>query len=149
MKKDMIKKVMDACYLAKRVRDMLPKLPNGVTSTHIHYLDTIRKLELKTGSVKMSDISDELGLPRPSVTKTIKDMEKLGFVEKNTTTTDGRFVFIRITPAGKDLVDKYVDQYFGELSREFEDICDEDAVNMINTIEKLYEVMSRRHNLKI
>lgn len=149
MKKDMIKKVMDACYLAKRVRDMLPKLPNGVTSTHIHYLDTIRKLELKTGCVKMSDISDELGLPRPSVTKTIKDMEKLGFVEKNTTTTDGRFVFIRITPAGKDLVDKYVDQYFGELSREFEDICDEDAVNMINTIEKLYEVMSRRHNLKI
>lgn len=128
---------------------MLPKLPNGVTSTHIHYLDTIRKLELKTGSVKMSDISDELGLPRPSVTKTIKDMEKLGFVEKNTTTTDGRFVFIRITPAGKDLVDKYVDQYFGELSREFEDISDEDAVNMINTIEKLYEVMSRRHNLKI
>lgn len=128
---------------------MLPKLPNGVTSTHIHYLDTIRKLELKTGCVKMSDISDELGLPRPSVTKTIKDMEKLGFVEKNTTTTDGRFVFIRITPAGKDLVDKYVDQYFGELSREFEDICDEDAVNMINTIEKLYEVMSRRHNLKI
>lgn len=149
MKKDMIKKVMDACYLAKRVRDMLPKLPNGVTSTHIHYLDTIRKLELKTGCVKMRDISDELGLPRPSVTKTIKDMEKLGFVEKNTTTTDGRFVFIRITPAGKDLVDKYVDQYFGELSREFEDICDEDAVNMINTIEKLYEVMSRRHNLKI
>lgn len=149
MKKDMIKKVMDACYLAKRVRDMLPKLPNGVTSTHIHYLDTIRKLELKTGCVKMSDISDELGLPRPSVTKTIKDMEKLGFVEKNTTTTDGRFVFIRITTAGKDLVDKYVDQYFGELSREFEDISDEDAVNMINTIEKLYEVMSRRHNLKI
>lgn len=149
MKKDMIKKVMDACYLAKRVRDMLPKLPNGVTSTHIHYLDTIRKLELKTGCVKMSDISDESGLPRPSVTKTIKDMEKLGFVEKNTTTTDGRFVFIRITPDGKDLVDKYVDQYFGELSREFEDICDEDAVNMINTIEKLYEVMSRRHNLKI
>lgn len=38
---DKIKEVMDACYLAKRVRDMLPKLPNGVTSSHIHYLDTI------------------------------------------------------------------------------------------------------------
>lgn len=149
MKKDTIKKVMDACYLAKRVRDMLPKLPNGVTSTHIHYLDTIRKLELETGCVKMSDISDELGLPRPNVTKTIKDMEKLGFVKKNTTKSDGRVVFIRITTAGKDLVDKYVDQYFGELSREFEDISDEEAANMINTIEKLYEVMSRRHNLKI
>ena len=80
MTRDKIKKVMDACYLAKRARDLLPKLPNGVTPSHIHYLDTIRKLELKTDHIKVSDISDELGLPRPSVTKTIKDMESLGFV---------------------------------------------------------------------
>ena len=135
---------MDACYLAKRVRDMLPKLPNGVTSSHIHYLDTIRALESSKDRVRVSDISDELGLPRPSVTKTIKDMEKLGFIEKKTTQEDGRVVFISITAAGKDLVDKYVDQCFSELSLEFTDISDEDADHMIETIEKLYEVMSRR-----
>ena len=108
MQRDKIKKVMDACYLAKRVRDLLPKLPNGVTSTHIHYLDTIRKLELKTTNIKVSDISDELGLPRPGVTKITKDMEKLGLVEKKAAKTDGRVVFIKITASGKDLVDKYV-----------------------------------------
>lgn len=144
MKRDKIKKVMDACYLAKRVRDLLPKLPNGVTSTRIHYLDTIRKLELKTANVKVSDISDELGLPRPGVTKITKDMEKLGLVEKKAAKTDGRVVFIKITVSGKDLVDKYVDQYFGELSAELDDISDEDADNMIETIEKLYEVMKGR-----
>lgn len=141
---DKIKEVMDACYLAKRVRDMLPKLPNGVTSSHIHYLDTIWALECSKNSVRVSDISDELGLPRPSVTKTIKDMEKLGFIEKKTTQEDGRVVFISITAAGKDLVDKYVDQCFSELSLELADISDEDADHMIETIEKLYEVMSRR-----
>ena len=144
MLRDKIKKVMDACYLAKRVRDLLPKLPNGVTSTRIHYLDTIRKLELKTANVKVSDISDELGLPRPGVTKITKDMEKLGLVEKKAAKTDGRVVFIKITVSGKDLVDKYVDQYFGELSAELDDISDEDADNMIETIEKLYEVMKGR-----
>ena len=144
MQRDKIKKVMDACYLAKRVRDLLPKLPNGVTSTRIHYLDTIRKLELKTANVKVSDISDELGLPRPGVTKITKDMEKLGLVEKKAAKTDGRVVFIKITVSGKDLVDKYVDQYFGELSAELDDISDEDAYNMIETIEKLYEVMKGR-----
>ena len=141
---DKIKEVMDACYLAKRVRDMLPKLPNGVPSSHIHYLHTIRALECSKNSVRVSDISDELGLPRPSVTKTIKDMEKLGFIEKKTTQEDGRVVFISITAAGKDLVDKYVDQCFSELSLELADISDEDADHMIETIEKLYEVMSRR-----
>jgi len=53
-------------------------------------------------------------------------------------------VFIKITASGKDLVDKYVDQYFGELSAELDDISDADADNMIETIEKLYEVMKGR-----
>lgn len=144
MTREKIKEVMDACYLAKRVRDLLPKLPNGVTPSHIHYLDTIRKLESQIDSVRVSDLSDELGLPRPSVTKTIKDMENLGFVEKKTTQTDGRVVIIKTTQSGKDLVDKYVDQYFGELSMELDDISDMEADNMIETIEKLYNAMTRR-----
>ena len=67
MTKEKIKQVMDACYQAKRVRDMMPKLPNGVTPTHIHYLDVITRLERPETEVKVSDISDELGLPRPGV----------------------------------------------------------------------------------
>ena len=36
-----IKELLDACYQAKRVRELLPELPKGVTSSYIHYLDTI------------------------------------------------------------------------------------------------------------
>ncbi len=144
MTRDKVKEVMDACYLAKRVRDLLPTLPNGVTSSHVHYLDTIRKLQLKADSVRVSDISDELGLPKPGVTKTIKDMEKLGLVEKQADETDGRVVFLKITAAGKDLLDEYVDELFGELSRELDDVSDEDADTMIETVEKLYRVMRKR-----
>lgn len=144
MTRDKVKKVMDACYLAKRARDLLPTLPNGVTSSHVHYLDTIRKLELKTDSVRVSDISDELGLPKPGVTKTIKDMEKLGLVEKQADKTDGRVVFLKVTAAGNALLDEYVDELFGELSRELGDVSDEDAETMIETVEKLYRVMRKR-----
>ncbi len=144
MTKEKIKQVMNACYQAKRVRDMMPKLPNGVTPTHIHYLDVITKLELDGAEVKVSDISDELGLPRPGVTKTIKDMERLGFVEKKSSETDGRIVYIRSTQAGRDLVCKYVDEYFSGLGESLTDITDEDADTMIATVEKLYEVMSKR-----
>ena len=144
MTKEKIKQVMDACYQAKRVRDMMPKLPNGVTPTHIHYLDVITKLELDGVEVKVSEISDELGLPRPGVTKTIKDMERLGFVEKKSSETDGRIVYIRSTQAGRDLVCKYVDEYFTGLGESLTDITDEDADTMIATVEKLYEVMSKR-----
>lgn len=144
MTKDKIKEVMDACYQAKRIRDMLPALPGGVTSSHIHYLDTLSKLEKTEGKVKVSDISENLVLPRPSVTKTVKDMEKLGFVEKETTETDGRFVYIKTTRTGRDLVDKYVDEYFGNLSEDLGGITDEDADKMIEVVEKFYIVMSNR-----
>ena len=144
MTKDKIKEVMDACYQAKRIRDMLPALPGVVTQYHIHYLDTLSKLEKTEGKVKVSDISENLGLPRPSVTKTVKDMEKLGFVEKETTETDGRFVYIKTTRTGRDLVDKYVDEYFGNLSEDLGGITDEDADKMIEVVEKFYIVMSNR-----
>lgn len=144
MTKDKIKSVMDACYTAKRVRDMLPVLPNGVTSTHIHYLDNIRELEKTSDRVKVSQISDVLGLPRPAVTKTIKDMGKLGLIEKSTSETDGRVVFVKLTEEGRELIDRYVDRYFGELEQEFADISDRDADRMIEILEKFYEVMNRR-----
>ena len=79
-----------------------------------------------------------------SVTKTVKDMEKLGFVEKETTETDGRFVYIKTTRTGRDLVDKYVDEYFGNLSEDLGGITDEDADKMIEVVEKFYIVMSNR-----
>ena len=63
-----IKALLDACYQAKRIRDLLPALPQGVTPSYIHYLDTIESLEQQGTRVKVSDISDALNLPRPGVT---------------------------------------------------------------------------------
>ena len=42
---ELIKRMMDACYQGKRIRDMLPPLPDGVASSYIQYLDIIEKLE--------------------------------------------------------------------------------------------------------
>ena len=77
-----IKRMFDACYQAKRIRELLPPLPSGVRSTFIQYLDAIQMLEKDDVSVKISDISDALNLPRPGVTRTVKEMEEKGFLQK-------------------------------------------------------------------
>ena len=66
-----IKALLDACYQAKRARELHPELPKGVSSSYIHYLDTIEGLERQSIRVKVSDISDARNIPRPGVTRTV------------------------------------------------------------------------------
>lgn len=69
-----IKALLDACYQAKRARELLPELSKGVSSSYIHYLDTIEGLERRGIRVKVSDISDVLNIPRPGVTRTVQKL---------------------------------------------------------------------------
>lgn len=139
-----IKAMFDACYLAKRSRDLLPPLPNGVTPSYIHYLDVIESLEKQGVSVKVSDIGDALDIPRPGVTRTVKEMETKGYLYKQTSESDGRVTYIFATDVGKHLLQIYSEKYFNSLAPLLNDISDEDAECTIRTIEKLYKVMSER-----
>lgn len=139
-----IKAMFDACYQAKRIRDLLPALPKGVMPSYIHFLDTIESLEHKGTRVKVSDISDALNIPRPGVTRTVKAMEAKGYLCKQTSPDDGRITYISITPAGKQLSQKYNEQYFNRLAPFLQDISEEDAYCTIQTIERFYRVMTER-----
>ena len=141
---ELTKRMMDAFYQAKRIRDMLPPLPEGVTSSYIQYLDVIHSLERQGIQVKVSDISDALALPRPGVTRTIKDMEAKGYVKKLASPEDGRITYLSITDAGEQLDRKYSEQYFNSLSSYMEGITEEDARCTIRTIEQFYKIMCER-----
>ena len=146
MTNEKVKRMLDACYQAKRIRELLPPLPQGVMPSYIQYMDTIQKLEKQGIKVKISDISDAMNLPRPGVTRTVKEMEKKGYLRKIASPDDGRVTYISITEEGWNLFRKYDKNYFGVLSVELNDISEEDADCMIRTIEKFYQIMCERRN---
>ena len=146
MTTEKIKRMLDACYQAKRIREMLPPLPAGVAPSYIHYLDTIQSLEKQEILVKITDISDALKLPRPGVTRTIKEMEKKGYLKKTSSLDDGRITYISVTKAGRELSKKYDAQYFSDLAVDLTDISEEEADCMIAVIEKFYQVMCERRD---
>ena len=74
MNNRLIKQMFDACYMAKRTRDLLPPLPEGVQPSYIQYLDCMQELEEKGKQVRISDISEFLNIPRPGVTRTVKEL---------------------------------------------------------------------------
>ena len=144
MKVELIKRMMDACYLAKRARDMLPPLPEGVMPSYIQDLDALQKLEAQGVLVRVSDLSEALGLPRPGVTRTVKEMEAKGYLHKQVSAEDGRVTYLSLTEAGKQLSRKYDADYFQELAPWMDRISEEDAECMIATIETFYQIMAER-----
>lgn len=143
MKADTIKRMLDACYLAKRIRELLPELPAGVKPAYIQYMDVIHQVQREREEVKVSDISDWLKLPRPGVTRTVKEMAEKGYLTKRSSEVDGRITYVSITEKGEALSEKYDKNYYSRLSKYLTDITEEEAMGMIRTIEKFYEVMQR------
>ncbi|WP_294724426.1 MarR family winged helix-turn-helix transcriptional regulator [uncultured Gemmiger sp.] len=139
-----IKHLLDAFYQAKRVRELMPALPKGVTPAFIHYLDTIAALQQQGVRVKVSDISDALHIPRPGVTRTVKDMVDGGYLEKAASEEDGRVTYLTITEKGRMLSQVFDSAFFAQLTPLLADVSDEDAATTIRTIEKVYQVMSER-----
>ena len=144
MTNEKIKRMFDACYQAKRIREMLPPLPPGVMPSYIQYLDVIRKLEGQGTGVKVSDISDALNLPRPGVTRTVKEMEKKGYICKISSPDDGRVTYISATEEGEELSKKYDEYYFNDLRAALSDITEEEAAGLIRTLEKFYKLLRER-----
>ena len=75
MNSEKVKQMLDSFYMAKRILDLLPQLPQGVLPSYIRYLEAIIELEQQNKKVKISDVSDYLNLPRPGMTKIIHTME--------------------------------------------------------------------------
>lgn len=139
-----IKRMLDACYQAKRIREMLSPLPEGIVSSHIRYMDMIQELQKQKVHVRVSDLSDVLNIPRPGVTRTIKEMEKKGLVQKISSPDDGRVTYLSLTEHGKKISEKYNENYFNELIPYLDGISDADADCMIQTIQKFYDIMCER-----
>ena len=142
----LIKRMIDACYQAKRVRDLLPALPDGVLPSFIQYLDAIQTLEQQGIQVKVSDLSDALSLPRPGVTRTVKEMETGGYLQKKTSPDDRRITYISITEAGRALSQTYDAEYFSALAPSLDTISEEDARQMVQTMETFYQIMCKRRD---
>ena len=141
MKSEKVKEMLDSCYMAKRILDMLPKLPEGVLPSYVRYLETIIELEEKNQKVKVSDVSEVLNLPRPGVTRTINAMEEKGYLKKETAKHDGRVTYVTVTKEGKMIFEKYKKDHLQKLALCLNHVSNDEADCMIQTIEKFYEVM--------
>lgn len=137
-----IKELLSACHEAKRITELQPPLPQGMTPANLKVLDTLKQLSCEQKNVKVSDISELLQVTRPGITRLVRELEELGAVVKLQDERDKRIVLLRLTALGERLYSYYIEQFHGWLAAGLRDVRKKDIRTTAKTIARLYAMLS-------
>lgn len=135
----LVRKILDACYLAKRVTETMPPLPAGLVPRHVHILDAVHRLGMHNEKVHVGDVSAGMNATTPSIARLIAELEKLGYLTKHAETADKRFVSLRLSEKGRDFHALYVEVFHEGLAAALEDLDDEDCRAAITVMQTVHE----------
>ena len=142
MKVENVSQLLGACYEAKRIVELMPKLPKGMKPSHIHIIDIIYRLQQANDIVRISDIGTELHITNPSITRVVNELVDFGAVEKVQSQTDKRVYTVSLTALGKEYYRKYLQEYHARMAERFTGISVEDMETAANVIHEAYRIMS-------
>lgn len=141
MDAESLKRLLDSCFVAKRLVETLPELPNGMKPRHIHVMDVIYEIQNAGKPCRVSDVSSTLNITMPSITKLIQELDRLGMVEKYADADDKRVALLKLTDEGIACVERHVVDFHGEWVEYLSDITDEQVKEVIGIIERLWQTM--------
>lgn len=137
MNRTSLKRLLDGCFVAKRVVETLPELPSGMKPRHIHVMDAVYEITDQQDSCRVGEVSARLGITTPSVTKLIQGLETLGMVQKYADPKDKRAVLVKLTAKGQKCIQKHVIELHDEWANAMGKITDEQVEEVCEILEKL------------
>ncbi|KAB8287016.1 MarR family transcriptional regulator [Bifidobacterium ramosum] len=142
---DDVRRLLDACWKAKAITELMPALPAGIKPRYIHVIDAVWHLNRPNGqqygTARVGDVSAFLGVTTPSVTKLVGDMADLGLLVKHADQTDRRAVTLTLTGRGLDLRRTYVEEYHAHLSRVLAGITADQCETVVRTLTEALRLM--------
>ena len=111
---DDVRSLIDACWKAKTITELIPALPKGMKPRYVHVIDAVWHINepngQDTGTARVGDVSAFLGVTTPSITKLVGEMADLGLVVKHADATDRRAVTLTLAERGLDIRHIYVEE---------------------------------------
>lgn len=136
-----LKKLLDTCFLAKKVIETLPELPKGMKPRHIHVLEAIYEITCKQESCTVSNIRDRMQITMPSISKLIQELEALHMIEKEADREDRRFYQLKLTWEGTDCVKKHVLDFHKEWAKRLAYVENQKVEEAVNLFTELRNTM--------
>ena len=141
MDAEMVKELLDVCFLAKKATETMPPLPPGMGPRHVHILDAIQTLEARGEDVHVGDVSTMLKITTPSITRLIAELEAHGYVFKKGGSRDRRYVSVFLSPQGRDFHSDYVKAFHAVLAEKLAGVSDEDCRTVGRVVRALLSAL--------
>ncbi|MDY0194347.1 MAG: MarR family transcriptional regulator [Aliarcobacter butzleri] len=94
------------------------------------------KFYLDDERIKLTDISNRLGLTLPAITHKVNYLESRGLVHKIVSNNDKRIINIDLTEKGNELVELNQNEYYYSLEKLVEFLGEEDVNELNRILEK-------------
>lgn len=92
--------------------------------------------------VTISALSERLEISKSAVSQMINVLEDKGYVERITTKNDRRIVYVRLTEAGEQSLEKSLQSMLKILNQVFEKMGEKDTETLLGLLNKLYLIVS-------
>ena len=109
--------------------------------SNIYYLS--RQKQPPSGEdngIQISVLSRHLNLSKPGVSQTIRELEKVGFVQRQTCSRDRRAVYVTITEEGRIFVEQHASQLFDKFEEIARRMGPEDVKEFIRLFDRFIAV---------
>ena len=137
-----ISEFLGACFEARRIVDLMPKLPKQMKPSHIHVIDIICQLQRENGTVRISDIGNRLHITNPSITRIVSELVDMKAVRKVQSRDDRRVFTVSLTAQGMKYYRKYIEEYHDAVAEKLAGVDSRDMNTAIRVIREAYGIMS-------
>ena len=145
-----VRSLIDACWKAKTITELMPALPKGLKPRYVHVIDAVWHINEQNGqdigTARVGDVSAFLGVTTPSITKLVGEMADLGLVVKHADATDRRAVTLTPTERGLDIRRIYVEEYRAHLSQLLGGLTVDQCETTVRTLTEALRLMQQDAN---
>jgi len=137
MEKTQLEELFSGLQKLKKI-SIMPEITGILTPSEFMILHLIKCRSKEAEGVKISDIAEHLLISKPAVSQIINVIEEKGYVERITTKSDRRVVYVRLSQTGSELLDKAMMKSYIIAAELMEKMGEEDINTLIRLVNKLY-----------
>lgn len=118
-------------------RELHPCVIEALPGATVQQMGVALMLLQRGGRISVTDLANELGVTLSAVTAGANRMIRAGLLRRYRDSRDRRVVWLELTPAGRDAVEKFREVRNGVLRRVFSALSGKDVVDLFRIMEKL------------